>query len=65
MTRPAEEPAAEVSEEDDVVACVLRGIESMRRGEGRPMREALEGLGRRQGIELRNSPAVAPPRGGG
>src|SRR5687767_2239905 len=36
------------------VAGVRRGLESMKRGEGRPMRQALEELGRRHGIDLKN-----------
>src|SRR5215203_2235645 len=34
-------------------AGICRGLESMKRGEGRSMRQALEELGRRNGIELK------------
>ena len=34
-------------------AGVRRGLESMKRGQGRPMRQALEDLGRRHGIDLK------------
>ena len=36
-------------EHAEAVAGVRRGLESMKRGEGRPMRQALEDLGRRHG----------------
>lgn len=35
------------------VAGVRRGLKSMKRGEGRPMRQALQDLGRRHGIDLK------------
>ena len=35
------------------VAGVRQGLESMKRGEGRPMRQVLEELGRKNGIDLK------------
>ena len=40
-------------EHAQAVAGVRRGLESMKRGQGRPMRQALEDLGRRHGIDLK------------
>ncbi len=39
-------------DEAQAVAGIRRGLESMKRGHGRPMREFLEELGRAHGIEL-------------
>jgi prevent-host-death family protein len=41
-------------EKAQAVAGIRRGLESMKRGAGRPMRQALEDLGRRHGIQLGN-----------
>ena len=40
-------------EQAQAVGGIRRGLRSMRRGEGRPMRQALEALGRRHGIDLK------------
>ncbi len=41
---------SDVDEYDETVQAIREGIESFRRGEGRPAREALEELGRKYGI---------------
>jgi hypothetical protein len=40
-------------ERAQAVAGIRRGLESMTRGEGQPMRKALERLGRRHGINFK------------
>ena len=45
----------EALEESQAVAGIRRGLQSMRRGAGRPMRETLEALGRKHQIDLRSA----------
>ena len=45
----------EALDESQAVAGIRRGLRSMKRGAGRPMREALERLGRKYGIDLQKN----------
>lgn len=42
-------------EQSQTVAGIKRGLRSMRRGAGRPMRESLEQLARKHGVPLRRA----------